>query len=94
MAHVAQENPHLSQALAHSVQSVTKPFTRDGFSDASGAYAVCGDFCSLPDNPFECCDHRGRHLWLMPPRMQASRAIQHYLNHKRLRRTRVHVLQL
>ena len=58
----------------------TRGLTRDGF--AHGAVhrnpACSTDACWLPEQPFQCCDHRGHHCWMDPPVNEIEMALQSY----------------
>ena len=62
------------------VAKETRQFTRDGFAcSAANCDPTCNaDACFLPDQPYECTDHRGHHCWLNPPVDCSKTAIQHH----------------
>ena len=63
----------------------TRPFTRDGYAKGL-IYKNPGctqDACYLPEQPFECSDHRGHHVWIDPPVKNISYALASYSAAKR-----------
>ena len=64
--------------IAMRLASMTMPFTMDGFVDEQGKNAVCNNYCSIPDHPFECTDVRGHHVWLHAPFADLKRMLLHY----------------
>ena len=66
----------------HEIELVTRPFTRDGFAAADGHNALCNDFDSFKDKPFQCMDLRGHHTWINAPFRELTWIAEHYLRAK------------
>jgi hypothetical protein len=63
------------------IQTLSKPFTLDGFSNPSGSNALCKDFCS-PDRSFFSAVLTGHHTWVNPPFHLLQKILEKYLHEK------------
>ena len=63
------------------LQTLSRTFTLDGFSNPSGSNALCKEFCS-PDRSFFSTDIAGQHLWVNPPFHLLQSILDRYLLEK------------
>jgi hypothetical protein len=74
----------IARSEYHAIETLTRPFTCDGFAAADGHNALCNDYGSLPSNPFQCMDHRSHHIWVNAPFRDLKWILEHYLRAKAL----------